>query len=204
MNYYKHYGFWGGLNLFICKLYTIIFFNRSKIIRLPFECRGKRLVDFGVGLSTGRYCRIEAYDSSENHNKLTKLSFGRDCQINDSVHIVAADKVEIGNNVLIASRVFISDLNHGSYSGDLHSHPDSFAAQRSLSTSPVIIYDNVWIGEGVVILPGVKIGQSSIIGANAVVTKDIPDYSIAVGNPARVIKKYNFSSLKWEGAFNGQ
>ena len=196
MNYFNIYGAFGVLRLIICKVYTLIFFKSSKLIRLPFECRGRNGIDFGKGLSTGRYCRIEAYNELNNGNVV--LSFGNDCQINDSVHIVAAEKVTIGNNVLIASRVFISDLNHGSYSGDLHSSPESIASKRPLCTSSVLIEDNVWIGEGVVVLPGVSIGACSIIGANSVVTKSVPSFSIAVGNPAVVIKKYSHTSLKWE------
>jgi lipopolysaccharide O-acetyltransferase len=70
--------------------------------------------------------------------------------------------------------------------------------KRPLNSLPVIISKNVWIGESVSILPGVRIGKASIIGANSVVTKDIPDYSIAAGNPAKVIKKYNFATRCWE------
>ena len=69
---------------------------------------------------------------------------------------------------------------------------------RKLSAKPVIIHDDVWIGEMVSILPGVEIGKGSIIGANSVVTKYIPDYSIAAGNPAKVIKQYNFNTKRWE------
>ena len=70
--------------------------------------------------------------------------------------------------------------------------------ERKYRTRPVFIEDNVWIGESVSVLPGVRIGKNSIIGANSVVTKNIPENSIAVGNPARVIKKYNFETSFWE------
>lgn len=71
---------------------------------------------------------------------------------------------------------------------------------QKLSCKNVIIDDGCWIGEKVCILPGVRIGKKSIIGAGAIVTKSIPDYSIAVGNPARVIKYYNFDKKRWESA----
>ena len=67
----------------------------------------------------------------------------------------------------------------------------------ALSNSPVIIEDNVWIGQSVSILKGVKIGFGSIIGSNSVVTKEIPPHSIAVGIPAKVVKTYNFESKQW-------
>ena len=62
----------------------------------------------------------------------------------------------------------------------------------------VTIGDGCWIGEKVIVLPGVTIGEKSVIGGGSVVTKDVPSYAIAVGNPARVIKKYNFETHKWE------
>jgi lipopolysaccharide O-acetyltransferase len=64
--------------------------------------------------------------------------------------------------------------------------------------SPVVIDDNVWIGEGVVILPGITIGKGAIVGANSVVTKNVSAYTIVVGAPAKVIKKYNFNTKHWE------
>jgi len=95
--------------------------------------------------------------------------------------------VEIGNNVLIASKVYIAD----------HSHGDTSLAHLSLppvcrplfSKGKVIIEDDVWIGEGAAILPGVVIGRGAIIGTNAVVTKDVDPYTVVGGVPARIIKK---------------
>jgi lipopolysaccharide O-acetyltransferase len=113
------------------------------------------------------------------------------------VHIAAGQCISIGNNVLIASKVFISDINHGSYKGINQDSPLSHPSSRKLSTSPIIIKDNVWIGEGVCIMAGVTIGFGSIIGALSVVTKSIPDYSIAVGSPAEVIKEYDFEKEEW-------
>lgn len=66
-----------------------------------------------------------------------------------------------------------------------------------INDQKVVIGDNVWIGDNSVILPGVEIGKGSIIGANSVVTKSIPDYSIAVGIPARLVKKYDFQMERW-------
>jgi len=120
-------------------------------------------------------------------------------QINDFVHITAMENVSIGNNVLMACKIYISDCSHGSYDGDANdSYPELPPMERKYRTRPVFIEDNVWIGESVSVLPGVRIGKNSIIGANSVVTKNIPENSIAVGNPARVIKKYNFETSFWE------
>lgn len=189
----KHYGFAGLFFLACDKLLTFFIFKKAKIIRRPFECRGKNNIRIGKGFSSGRYCRFEAHGTDGEVNIL----IGNNCQVNDSVHIAALSHVSIADNVLIASRVFITDLNHGGYSGDLHSDPFTICKDRELTSSPVFIEENVWLGEGVVVLPGVTIGKCSIIGANTVVSRDIPEFSIAVGNPAKVIKQYNFECNKW-------
>jgi lipopolysaccharide O-acetyltransferase len=178
-----------------CFIYTKLEVPSARLIRLPIDIRNKKGVDFGNNLTTGYGCRIETF----SENGIKALRFGENVQINDYVHIAALEGVKIGDNVLIASKVFISDLNHGSYNGDeKDTNPNEIAKNRKLSSTPVEICNNVWIGELCSILPGVTIGENCIIGANSVVTKNIPPNSIAVGNPAKVIKQYNFSTKKWE------
>lgn len=183
--------------LTICKIRTFFVVSSARIIRFPIDIRGKKFIDFGRKLTTGYNCRLEAYPIENNNSKILKI--GDNVQINDFVHIAAAKNVEIGNNVLIASKIFISDICHGEYTDiENMSDPNEHPNDRKLSAKPVIIHDDVWIGEMVSILPGVEIGKGSIIGANSVVTKSIPDYSIAAGNPAKVIKQYNFTKKQWE------
>lgn len=193
MSLLSHYGFFGCLRLVIDKLLTLSINRHARIIRHPFDIRGKDKIKIEKGFTTGRYCRLEAYGDKSS----PVIIIGIDCQINDSVHIAAGESVKLGDNVLIASRVFITDLNHGTYVGENQSHPASICRTRELSTTPVCIESNVWLGEGVVVLPGVTIGKSSIIGANSVVTKSIPEHSIAVGNPAKVIKQFDFNKNEW-------
>ncbi len=187
------------LYLMYCKVRTFFVVPSARLVRFPLDVRGKRCIDFGKNLTTGYHCRLETYPLSasvENHNEKV-LRFGSNVQINDFVHIAAAQKVEIGNNVLIASKVFISDICHGSYSEGSQSAPDIPPKARPLSAKPVIIHDDVWIGELVSVLPGVEVGKGAIIGANSVVTKSVPEYCIVAGNPAKVIKKYDFESKQW-------
>lgn len=180
--------------ILICFIYTKVNFFNARLIRLPIDIRNRRGINFGKGFTTGKYCRIENYGTRGS----TTLKFGLNVQINDFVHITASNKVIIGDNVLIASKVYISDTSHGNYNGEYHSNPLEEPNKRELITNEVIISNNVWIGEGVCILPGVKIGEGSIIGANSVVTRNIDSYSIAVGSPAKEIKKFNFSEKKWQ------
>ena len=195
----QRYGVFGSASLMIDALYTRFCFPGARLVRRPIHIRGRRYIDFGVGLTTGRLCRIDAIPAQAGSNPI--LRFGRDVQINDFVHIGAIESVTIQDNVLIASRVFISDHNHGCYSGSsMHSHPESVPIERTLSSSPIVIEENVWIGESVSILPGVRIGKGSIIGANSVVSRNIPQFCIAAGIPARILKSYNFNSGRWERA----
>lgn len=98
----------------------------------------------------------------------------------------------IGNNVMLAQNIVVSGLNHG-YE-DIHLPP----RLQKETCAPIIISDDVWIGSNSVITAGVTIGKHAVIGAGSVVTKDVPDFSVAVGNPAKVIKKYNPEKGVWE------
>lgn len=170
---------------------TKLFFKHARLIRRPVYIRGKKSIVGGNNLTLGRFCRFDL-----DGNKKT-LFIGDNCEFGDMTHIVALNNVQIGNNVLIASKVFISDTSHGSYKGidqDLPSIPPN---KRKLISNEVVIGNNVWIGENVVILAGVHIGDGCIIGANSVVTKNIPNNTIAAGVPVKFIKLYNNELKEW-------
>ncbi|MBL0738865.1 acetyltransferase [Flavobacterium sp. GN10] len=191
----KKYGLIGVVKLIISYLYTKVFFSQARLIRLPFDVRNRSAIHFGKNFTTGFNCRIEAYP--KHCGKV--LIIGDNVQINDYVHITAMENVTIGNNVLMASKIYISDCSHGSYSGDSSdSSPNLMPVERPLFSKPVRIEDNVWLGEFVSVLPGTTIGKGTIVGANSVVSKSLPDYVIAVGSPAKPIKRFNFEINKWE------
>lgn len=196
----KRYGYKGCIDHIYYYLITRLFYKSARLIRLPIEVRGAALIDMGSQLTTGKNCRIEAFVNEENYQSKQKtILFGTNVTLNDNVHIAGYYSVKIGNNVLIASKVFISDHNHGKYSGlDEFSSPDVIPNDRPLSGGAVDIQDNVWLGEFVVVLPGVTIGKGSIIGAMSVVNRSIPPNSIAVGSPAKVIKQYDFVEKLWK------
>lgn len=104
---------------------------------------------------------------------------------------VVIGPVTIGNDVMLAQNIVISGLNHG-YE-DVTIPPSQQKEVRKLIT----ISDGVWIGANSVITAGVTIGKHAVIGAGSVVTKDVPEFSVAVGNPAKVIKKYNAADKAW-------
>ena len=197
---FKKFGFLGSIRLVISYLYTKISYPQARLIRLPFDIRNSRYIRIGKKFTTGFGCRIEAYPFSDD-NKLC-ISIGDNVQINDYVHIGSIGSISIGNNVLMASKIYITDHNHGNYDDIISDHPMSIPENRRAICKPVVIEDNVWLGESVCVLPGVTIGQGSVIGALSVVSKSIPPYSIAVGSPAKVVKQFNFKTNKWENYEN--
>jgi acetyltransferase-like isoleucine patch superfamily enzyme len=143
---------------------------------------------FNTGeISIGNYveirkgARLEAV--GQNRSQTPKIEIGDGTSIHLYFHCGAASSVKIGKNVLIAGRVYITDHNHE------FENSAPLSKDSGLNTEPVVIEDEVWLGEGAVILKGVTVGKRSVIGANAVVTKDVPPYTVVGGVPARIIRK---------------
>lgn len=122
-----------------------------------------------------------------------KIVIGENTIVGKNCSIAAIDRVKIGKNVLFAGHVHITDHSHG-----YEDITRPIAPQKLISKGPVIIEDDCWLGFSCEILSGVHIGKHSIVAARAVVTKDVPPYSIVAGNPARVVKQYNFETKQWE------
>ncbi|KQT34340.1 DapH/DapD/GlmU-related protein [Methylophilus sp. Leaf414] len=189
----KVYGAYGSFRLAVSWLFTQIFYHQARLIRYPVYIRGKRHIQWGKGFTTGVGLRMDAF--VENG---IAIDIGHGVQLNDYVHIAAIESVTIGNDVLIASKVFITDHNHGSYGKDApHSSPATPPASRPLISAPVVIGDRVWLGENVSVLAGVTIGEGVVVAANSVVTHDLPPNTIAAGAPARIIKHYDNDSASW-------
>lgn len=129
-------------------------------------------------------------DFATINNGVGDVIIGHNCGIGLSNVIIGP--VTMGNYVMLAQNIVISGLNHG-YE-DISLPP----RLQKVTTKQITISDDVWIGANCVVTAGVTIGKHAIVGAGSVVTKDIPEFCVAVGNPAKVIKKYNFETGSWQ------
>lgn len=152
----------------------------------PAYIEGGRYICIGNNCSFRAGARLEAYDKWQNKSFSPYVSIGDNFQAGELCHIGAINRVKIGNNVLLGSNVTILDHHHGTTSRkELSLHP---MERMLVSRGEVTVGNDVWIGNNVVIMPGVRIGDNSVIGANSVVTKDVEQYEVVAGVPARNIK----------------
>lgn len=135
----------------------------------------------------GEYSTIE--DFSTINNGVGGVIIGRETRIGMGNVIIGP--VTIGNSVIFAQNIVLSGLNHS------YENIEVPISNQKETTSPIIIEDECWVGANAVITAGVTLGKHSVVAAGAVVTKNIPPYCVAVGNPARVIKKYDFERKEW-------
>lgn len=150
----------------------------------PVEIIGGKYIIIGNMTNIGKNSIISAWAKTER--PLPLITIGANCDFGQYNHITCTNNIEIGNGVLTGRWVTIADNGHGDNS---LKHMKERPADRPLySKGPIIIGDNVWIGDKSTILSGVTIGEGSIIAANSVVTHDIPPFCIAAGCPAKVIK----------------
>lgn len=150
-----------------------------------------------VGIGSDTYLGLVVNYAGITYNP--KIIIGDGTWVGKHCSIAAVDRVEIGKNVLFAGYVHITDHSHGYEDITL-----PVKEQRLISKGPVVIEDDCWLGFNCEILSGVRIGTHSIVAARAVVTHDVPAYSIVAGNPARIVKQYNSDTGKWEKIKIGQ
>lgn len=136
----------------------------------------------------GAFSTIE--DFSTINNGVGPVIIGSQTRIGLGNTIIGP--VTIGNDIRLAQNVVLSGLNHNYTDIDLPIH------KQGVSTAPIVIEDETWIGSNAVIVAGVTIGKHCIVAAGSVVTKSVPPYSVVVGNPAKILKQYNPESKTWE------
>lgn len=181
----------------INRLYHIYKRNRccSKLKHMGSECdlspyisiKNPQYISIGNKCYIAKDTIIEAWDSYNDLHYNPCVTIGDNVRINSFCHIGAIKEIEIGDGCLFGSRVTVIDHDHGILKEDSLLVPP---AERNLhSKGAIIIGKRVWIGEGAVVLAGVTIGDNVVIGANAVVTKDVPANCVVVGNPGRIVRR---------------
>lgn len=176
-------------------------FGRSDLSIFPdSHLGGIEYMQIGKGFAAGRGLWLEAVTAyaSAGQKFSPQLILGDHVSVGEYVHIGCNHRIAIGDDVLMGSKIYITDHNHGVYRGENADSPAIPPADRRLTEGESVeIGARCWIGEFVTILPGVTIGEGSIIGSHSTVTHDIPANSIAVGSPARVVKVWDDEIRKW-------
>lgn len=180
----------------INRIYNWLFLSRYHI-QADSSCYISGLKYMQIGsLAMRRYNWLEVVSEYNGQPTNALLKIGNNVSLSFKNHIGCAKYVEIGDDCLFGSNIYVTDHYHGWYRGDKQSDVNEIVAKRDLGCEEVIIGKNVWVGENVSILPGSHIGDNAIIGANSVVIGNIPENTIAVGSPARVVKVWKDG--KWE------
>ena len=161
-------------------------FGRGSAICFPVTALyGERFMRIGEGTIIGPHVTLSAGISpSHDLDVDTAVSIGDRCLIGRGSGIVAHESIEIGDDVFTGHHIYITDANHG------YDDPDLPVGRQFGKAKPVRIGSGSWIGHGAVVLPGARIGEHVVVGAASVVTGDLPDFCVAVGSPARVIRRY--------------
>jgi acetyltransferase-like isoleucine patch superfamily enzyme len=159
--------------------------NRANI-SYPSYITGAQFIKIGKNFIGHTGLRINCISSYAGITTKPELIIGDDVIFNYRCHIGCINRIRIGDRCLFGSNVMIIDHSHGSFSPEDIVIPPF--KRKLFSKGPIVIENDVWVGENVCIMPGIHIGHHSVIGAGSVVTKDIPAYSLAVGSPAKIIK----------------
>lgn len=178
------------------KLFFLLFykngfkrFGSNSTISFPFQAEGVQHISIGKKVHLHQYSWLLALKA----NKVPPyLVIDDNTYIGRFFHIVCVNKIKVKKNVLISDKVYISD--------NLHDYRDvriPIKDQKIITKGEVSIGEQTWLGENVCVI-GASVGKHCVIGANSVVLNDIPDYSVAVGSPAIVVKKFNKTNNTWE------
>lgn len=161
-------------------------FGFPSYIARPIYIRNQRNIYIGDKVRVYPLSRIEC------NNKKSKLVICDDVSIGPFINITCSNNIIINEGVTISSNVFITDMDH------TYTKIDMPIMQQNNKLSKTVIGQNSFIGTGVVLLAGTRLGKQCIVGANSVVRGDFPDYVVISGNPAKIIKYYCNKEKKWK------
>lgn len=162
--------------------------NLRGLIRILYRTFRLQLKGVGIGC-------LSVVGKVELNGKAANLVMGRECVIGNRVHLALHDRINLGNNVVINDGCVLLTASHDVNSRDW----------RQVK-APIVIEDYAWIATNSVILPGVTVGRAAVVGAGAVVTKDVPAHQVVAGNPARPVKarsttEFSYSAVRFLAPF---
>ena len=184
-------GFIGFFRLLVNLILTKLTFPKARLIRMPFFIRREGKIIIGNGFTANAGLILDTY------GKDSQIILDENVQANYRLHIGACSSVTIGSGTLFGSDCLVMDHSHGSYGPDIHSSPETPPQKRDLFSKPISIGKNCWFGDRVAILPGVTIGDGVVVGVGSVVTTNLPSNVVAVGSPARIVKRYDIETKSW-------
>jgi acetyltransferase-like isoleucine patch superfamily enzyme len=167
-------------------------FGSGSLLYKPLLLVNPRFIHIGKNVLIRQGARMETVFS--NGHRIPMLHIGDNVNIEQNVHLICHSRILIGRNVSITGNCAIVDVTHPY----LNVHDPLKIGDRILDEDSFVeIGDGSFLGFGALVMPNVRIGKYSVIGAHSVVTKDIPDYCVAAGNPARVLRRYDDAKEEW-------
>jgi acetyltransferase-like isoleucine patch superfamily enzyme len=158
-------------------------YGKRSVLQLPIRLDGAQRITVGddVFVGAGSWLQVLAGDGGDS----PAIEIGDGTSIAGSCVLSAARSIRLGDRVLLARNVYVADHRHA------FEHSDRAVLDQGIEqVAPVSIGSGAWLGQNVVVGPGVRIGRGAVIGANSVVLDDVPDRSVAVGAPARVVREF--------------
>jgi acetyltransferase-like isoleucine patch superfamily enzyme len=183
------------LNVF-CRLYLRpAKLGRNSFVLPPFRITNPKSLFIGDNTRIGQYAFWVLCKAHNQRHYTPRFTIGNNVQIGNDLFVGCLKNITIGDNVLISSRVFIADTTH-----DYKDVKRPVIEQNLTEGQAVTIEDNAFIGVNTCILPGICIGKNAVVGAGAVVTRDVQSFTVVAGNPAVTIKRYDFEKKTWISA----
>lgn len=167
-------------------------FGKTSYMEKPLRIIHPERIFVGEHVSILQGLRMEAETNWQGQKLKGRIIIKDGTSLEQGCHIIAANKLVIGEHCTISAHVYISDCSH------CYEDITKDVKEQPLIVKKTTIGDGTFIGFGCFILPGVQVGKHCVIGANSVVTHDVPDYTVVAGSPARMIKHYNMDSQEWQ------
>ena len=167
-------------------------FEKGSVVKFPSKIWNKGCIEIGKNVFSAEGYFLSVVTEHKGKHFQPSFVIGDNVCIGANFHVSCTQSVIIEKNVLISDRVFIADGMH-----EFENISVPIIDQPMTNKGKVLIKEGSFLGINVVILPGVTVGKNSVVGASSVVTGNVPDYSVVIGNPARIIKKYDNKARKW-------